>query len=103
VHAHQILGGASVYLAAALARIHERAEADLREHARPVRADVAEELRDDAEWQVVRLDAPLHRERRELRDERPVPADRTPHEAFVREAVEAALLAVARRGGEDEG
>ena len=46
MHAHEILGGARVDLAAAVARIDEGAEADLREHAGPLRGDVAEELRD---------------------------------------------------------
>ena len=102
VQVDEILGRAGVDLPAALPRVDERAGADLREYAGAVRADLAEELRDHAERQVVRFDAPVDGERPELWHERPVSADRSSHQALVREAVEAAVLAVARRGGEHE-
>ena len=43
-----------------------------------------------------------HRESRELRHQRPVAADRALDQALVREPVQAAVLAVARRRGEHQ-
>jgi hypothetical protein len=87
-----------VDLAAALARIDERAEADLGERSRLARGDVANRVRDDALRQVVRLDLAGDRELLELRDEPPVAADDALDEAAVAEVVEAARLAVALPG-----
>ena len=72
---HQILGRALVDLAAAEARIDERAEADARELARLAGGDVAEQVRDHALRQVVGLDLVRDRERLQLRHESPVAAD----------------------------
>ena len=52
----EVFGGAGVDLAAAVARIDERAEADAGEMRRAVRGDVAEQVGDDALRQVIALD-----------------------------------------------
>ncbi len=70
--------------------------------ARLRRRDVAEEMRDDALRQVVRLDLVADRERLQPRHEAPVAADHAAHETVVREVIEAALLAVALARGVHE-
>ena len=60
-------------------------------------------MRDHAERQVVGLDLVVQRELAELRHQAPVTAHDALDQPFVRQAIEAALLAVARRGREDEG
>ena len=92
-----------VELAAAVARIDERAKADARQVARPVRGDVAEEMRDDALRQIVGLDLVGDRQVLQLWHEAPMTADNSAHQAFVRKVIEAALLAIALTGGIDEG
>ena len=98
----EVLGGAGVDLAAAVARIDEGVEADARDGARLAGGDVAEEVRDHPLRQVVRLDLVLEREALELRAKPPMPADHPPHQPFVAEVVEAALLPVALAGGVDQ-
>ena len=99
---HELLLGARVDPAAAVARIDEGAEADARELARLARGDVAEQVRDHALRQVVRLDPVADGERLQLRHEAPVAADHALDEPVVPEMVEAALLAVALARRVDE-
>ena len=101
-HADEILPGHGIELAALEPRIHEGAQTHLGDVARRVRGDLPVEVRDHAERQVVGLDPPLDRHGAELRHERPVAADDALDEARDRQPVEAALLAVARRGGEHQ-
>ncbi len=58
-----------------LARIDEGFQPDLRQHARLARRDVAVELADAALRQVPALDLARDRQRRDLGDQPPVPAD----------------------------
>ena len=98
----EILGGRGVDLAAAVARIDERAEPHPRQVSRLARRDVAEQMRDHALRQVVRLDLIADRERLQLRHEAPVTADHAFHEPRVAEVIEAAILAVALACSIDE-
>ena len=98
----EVLGGAGVELAAAEARVDEGAKPDLRQRPGQPRRNVAVEMRDAAERQVVGLDLVVEGERAELRHQRPMPADDASHEPLVGEPVEAALLAVAGRGGKHQ-
>ena len=65
--ADDVLGGALVDAAALAGGIDEGAQADLGQHARLGTGDLAVELGDDAERQVVGLDAVLDRHPGELR------------------------------------
>ena len=99
-HPHQVVGSAAVDLAALLARIDERAQPHLGQRAGPVSGDVAKQLAQRSERQVVGLDASFHRHRRELGHESPVPADRALDQSVPREAIQPAILAVPGCGGE---
>ena len=98
----QVLLGAFVDLAAAVARIDERAESHAREVAGPLGRDVAEQMGDDALREIVGLDLVGDRETLQLRHQSPVPADHAPHQAFVAEVIEPAFLAVALACGIDQ-
>ena len=98
----QIFGGGGVDLAAAEARIDERAQPHAREVSRLARGNVAEQMRDHALRQVVGLDLVAYGERLQLGHEAPVSADHALHEARVTQVVEPALLAVALAGRVDE-
>ena len=98
----ELLGRAGVELAAAEARVDEGAKPDLRQRPGQPCRNVAVEMRDAAEGQVVGLDLVVEGERAELRHERPMPADDASHEPLVGEPVEAALLAVAGRRGKHQ-
>ena len=100
--ADDVLGGAFVDAAALLAGVDEGAQADLGQHAGLGAGDLAVELGDDAERQVVGLDAVLDRHPGELRHQRPVAADAALDQAVMGEAVEAAVAAIAWGGGEDQ-
>ncbi len=100
--AHKVFRRAVVDLAAAVARIDEGAGAHFGEEPGPVSGDLAEELGDHPERQIVGLDLVMHRELRALRHQGPVAADGAPDEALVGQAIEAARLAVPGRGREDE-
>ena len=65
-------------------------------------SDVTVEMRDDPEWQVVRLDAIVDRELCKLWDECPMSSDRARDEALVGEAIQATIFPVTRRGREHE-
>jgi hypothetical protein len=80
----------------------ERAQPHLGDGAGAVRADVAKEVADDAQREVVRLDLARYRERAELGNEGPVAAHDALHQPRWAELVEAAILAVAGRRREDE-
>ena len=98
----QILLGAFVDLAAAVARIDERSEPDAREVSGPPRRDVAEQVRDDALRKVVGLDLVGDRETLQLGHQSPVSADHPPHQPVVAEVIEPALLAVSLPGRIDQ-
>ena len=98
----EIVHGAGVQLAAAVARIDEGAEPDCREMPGTMRGDVAKELRNHALREVVSFDAVVDRESLEARDQSPVSADHAAHEAFMGEMVESLRLAVALARGIDE-
>ena len=99
---NEIFLGAFVDLAAAVTRIDEGSEADAREMAGPLGGDVAEQMRDDALREIVGLDLVGDREALQLGHQSPVPADHAPHQAFMAEVIEAALLAVALARGIDQ-
>ena len=100
-HAHEVVARALVDAPALLARIDEGAQAHLGQRAGAVAGDVAEQLRERAERQVVGLDlARRPRAPTSLGTRLQWPPIARLHEPFVREPVEAALLAVAGRGGE---
>ena len=77
-------------------------EAHPGQRARLAGGDVAIEVADDALRQVPALDLAGERQRRDLGDQAPVPADHPSQQAVVAEAVEAAGLAVALTRGEHE-
>ena len=99
---HQIFVRALVEFAAAETRIDEGAHPDLGHKARAARGNIAEEMRDDAERQIVGFDLLVERKVAQFRHERPMSADDAFDETFAREAIEAALLAVARRRREHQ-
>jgi len=94
---NEILMRAPVDAAALLARVNERAQADLGERAGTMACNVAKELRQRSEREVVSLDAAFDRHRRELRHETPMSTDRPPDETCARQAIEAPRLAITRR------
>ncbi|MET4823486.1 hypothetical protein ABH972_001075 [Bradyrhizobium ottawaense] len=61
----------------------------------PVRGDVAEQVCDDALRQIIGLDLTRDRELLQFWRKPPMSADHAPDQAFMREMVEAAILAVA--------
>ena len=93
---------ARVDLAAAVARVDERADADPRQRPGLAGGDVAEEVRDHALRQVVRLDLVADGERLQLGHEAPVPADDALDETGVPQVIEAAFRAIPLAGGIDE-
>ncbi len=99
---HQIVSGGRVDLAAAVQRIDEGVQPDPRELARPVRGDVAEQLRDHALRQIPGLDLIRHRQRLQSRHQAPMAADHAPYQPGVAEVVEPAVLAIALAGGVDQ-
>ena len=76
-----------VELAAAVARINERAETDARDMAGPVRGDVAEQMRNHALRQIIGLDLVGDGEMLQLRHQAPVAADDSAYEPLMREMV----------------
>ena len=62
--------------------------------------DVAIQLRDTAQRQVIGLDLVVHRQLGELRHQAPMAADSPFHQAGMRQPVQPAILAVAGRGSE---
>ena len=97
--AHQFVGGAVVDLATLLAGIDECTQSHLGQRARPVSGDVAEQLAQGSQRQVVGLDAAFHRHRGEFGHESPMPADRALDQAIPGEAIQPAILAVSGCGG----
>ena len=93
---------AFVDLAAAEARVDERADPDARQQPGLARRDVAEQMRDDALRQVVGLDLVGDGQCLQLGHQPPVAADHALDQSLVAEMVEAAILAVALAGGIDE-
>ena len=84
-----------VLLAAGLARVHVRAQADRRHEPGPPRGDLAHQLREDALRERVRLDLVGLDERAQARLVADVAADRPPLEAGQPELREAAVGEVA--------
>ena len=101
-HAHQVLGGARVELAAAMARVDEGVQPHARERAGLAGGDVAKQVRDHALRQVPGLDQVVHGELLHLGHQAPVAADHPLQQAGVAQVVEPAVLAVALAGGIDQ-
>ena len=99
----EVLGRARVLLAAGLARIDVRPQADVRDEPRPSRGDLAHELRQHALRERVRLDLVRLDERAEARLVADVAADRAPHEPGQAELREAAVGEVADAHHADRG
>ena len=99
----QVLPRAVVDLATGLARVDEGAHADLGQRSGTVTGNVAKELGQRSERKVVGLDLAFDRHAGELRHQSPVPADGAFDETDMRETVQSLVLAVARRGREQQG
>ncbi len=91
---HEVLFGARVDLAAAVARVDEGAKSHARKLTGLARGDVPVQVRDHALRQVVRLDPVADGERLQLRHQAPVASDHALDEPVVPQMIEAALLAV---------
>ncbi len=99
----QVLRRPAVLLAAGLARIDVRAQADVRHEARPAGRDLAHELRHDALREGIGLDLVGLDERPETRLVADVAADRPAHEPGQAELREAAVREVADPHDPDRG
>src|ERR1700719_859794 len=93
----EILGRHAVDLAALIARIDEGAQSYLRNGPRAAGGDLAIEMRNATQREIVCFNLVVHGEFAEFGDQTPMAADHTLEEALVREAIEAALLAVTGR------
>ena len=99
---NEVFGRRGVDAPALDTRVDKSAQPHLGQRPGAMARDVAEELRQRAEGQVVGLDAIVHRERAELGHQAPVTADHALDQAVVRESIQPLVLAVAGSGGEDE-
>ena len=93
-----VLGGGGVQSATAVAGVDERAEADRGDGTGPTGGDVAQQVRQRALGQAVRLDLFGDRHVLHALGPAPVPADDPPHHALVSEAVYAAAVRVPHSG-----
>src|SRR5262249_19100607 len=91
----EIVFCAFIDLAAAMARISERSQADARQMTGPLGRDVTKQMRNDALRKVIRLYAIGDSEALQFRHKAPVAADHASHQSFMTEMVESAFLAVA--------
>ena len=98
----EIVFGAFVDLAAAVARINERSESDAREMPRTLRGDVAEQMRNHTLRKVIGLYPVGDSEALQFGYEAPVPADHASHQSFMAKVVEPTFFAVALARGIDE-
>ena len=101
-HAHEFFGRARVDPSAARPGIDKRPQSHLRQRSRAMRRRVTIEVRDGAQGKVVRLDLVVGRQLGQLRHQRPVASDRALDQPGPRQSIQPELLAVARRGSEDE-
>ncbi len=92
---HHVLACQRIDLAAAEARIDERAEAHRRQQSRLARRSIAKQLADHALRQVVRLDQVVDGEFLQRWHQSPVPADDALDQPRMAEVVQTTLLAVA--------
>ena len=99
---HQIVGGARVQLAAAVARVDKGVQPHARERAGLAGGDVAEQMADHALRQVPGLDQVVDRELLHRGHQTPVAADHAFQQAGVAKVVQPARLAVALAGGVDQ-
>ena len=97
-----ILGRDRVDLAAAVARVHESAQAHMRDGARLARGRVPEHVGDHALGQVVGQDLVCQGQLLQFGHQTPVAADHSPHQPFVRQVVQPALLAIPLARGVDQ-
>ena len=95
---HQVFDSALVELAATMARVDERAQADTRQVAGFAGGDIAVKMGDHTLRQVVGVDLAGHCKLLQPRHQSPVAADRTPDQAGVRQVIQAACLAIALPG-----
>ena len=99
---HQVLGGARVQLAAAVARVHKGVQPHARERARLARSNVAQQVRNDALRQVPGLDLVVHRQLLDARHQPPVPADHARQQSRLAQVVQPPVFAVPLPGGIDQ-
>ena len=100
---HQVVARALVELAATVARIDKRAQADAAQVAGPASGDVAEQVRNHALRQVVGLDAVVHRQFLQPRHQPPMATNGAANQAFMSQVVEPAVLAIALPCGIQQG
>ena len=99
----QVLGRAGVLLAAGLARVDVRAEADVRDEPRPAGRDLAHQLAEHALGERVRLELVRLDERAQARLVADVAADRPAHQPGQAELAEPAVGEVADADDADRG
>ena len=99
---HQLFGGAGIELAAAIRGVDEGTEADLGKKTGLASRNLAKQMRDASERQIVGLDMVVDRHPGELRHQAEMPADQPLDQAGMRQPIEAAIAAIPRRRGEHQ-
>src|SRR5262245_3988906 len=99
----QILGGHAADLSALLARIDEGAQSYLGDRPGPACSDLAIEMGNTTEREIVGLDLIVERQLAQFGHQAPVAANHALQQMFVSQAVKAALLAIAGRCSEHQG
>ena len=94
---HQLFRGARIQLAAAIGRVDEGSEADFGKKTGLASRNLAKQMRDASERQIVGLDVVVDRHPGELRHQAEMSADQALDEAGMRQAIEAAIGAIPRR------
>src|SRR5580704_2077775 len=100
--ADEFFGGALVQFPAAIGRIDKGAQAYLREQAGLAPGNLAKQMRDAAQRQVVGLDLIVDRHSRQLRHQSEMSTDQALDQARMRQPIEAAIGAVAGRRGKHQ-
>ena len=85
-----------------LTRIDESAQSHLRNCPWSVRGNFTVEMRNAAEWQIVGLNLVVQGEFGELRHQAPMSPHDALEQAFVRQTIESAVLAIPWRGGKHQ-
>ena len=99
---HQLFGGACIELAATIGRVDEGTETDLGKKPGLASRNLAKQMRYASERQIVGLDVVVDGHPGQLRHQAKVSADQTLDQAGMRQTIEAAVAAVARRGCEHQ-
>ena len=100
--ANQVLRRTAVDLAAFQARIDKGTHANLGQRSGAMPGDVAKQLSQRTQRQVIGLDAALYCHRRELRYQAPMTTHGALDQAVAGEAIQAAIFAVARCRGKQQ-